>query len=72
MSLVSTPARTVTTCAHCASPRVLRISMTLTDGTAVDFASCLRCERKSWSHGGGDLSVTEVLEKAKKPAAARR
>jgi hypothetical protein len=71
MSLVTTPVRELATCAHCASNRVIRITMTLTDGSPVDFASCLRCERKTWTQGGSDLSVTDVLKKATKPGAAR-
>jgi hypothetical protein len=67
MSLVTTPAHQLATCTHCTSSRVIRIGMTLTDGSVVDFVSCLRCERKSWTQGGSDLSVTDVLQKAKKP-----
>lgn len=69
MSLLTTPVRQLATCPHCASHRLIRIAMTLTDGSAVDFASCLRCERKTWTQGGSDLSVTEVLKKATKPGA---
>ena len=68
MSLVTTPVRDLATCPHCASTRVMRISMTLTDGSAVDFRSCLRCERKTWTQADGDLSVTEVLDKTRKLA----
>jgi hypothetical protein len=67
MSLVTTPVRELATCAHCASTRVMHITMTLTDGSLVDFSSCLRCERKTWTQGDSDLSVTDVLKKAQKP-----
>jgi len=72
MSLVTTPVRDLASCAHCASTRVMRITMTLTDGSLVDFSSCLRCERRTWSQGESDLSVGEVLQKAKKPVKPAR
>jgi predicted metal-binding protein len=43
MSLVTTPTSQLATCAQCSGTRVTRISMTLTDGSLVDFASCHRC-----------------------------
>ena len=67
MSLVTTPVRELATCAHCASTRVMHITMTLTDGSVVDFSSCQRCERRSWTQGEADLQITEVLDKARKP-----
>lgn len=70
MSLVTTPAAALATCAHCASTRVTRISMTLTDGSSVDFASCHACERKTWSQDGTALDVPTVLAKAQKHKAA--
>jgi hypothetical protein len=42
------------------------ISMTLTDGTPVRFASCRRCEHRSWSDGSATLPVESVLSKATK------
>jgi len=72
MPSVSTPARATATCPHCDSSRLMRITMTLTDGSVVDFASCLRCERRTWTHGDNDLSVGDVLERAKKPAKTSR
>ncbi len=55
-------------CEQCASPRVTRISMTLTDGTPVDFTSCHVCEHKSWARTGGDaLTLPTVLDSARKP-----
>jgi hypothetical protein len=50
------------TCAECGSSRITRISMTLTDGTLVDFTSCHDCEHKVWSDQGGDLALTGVLD----------
>ncbi|HUR14765.1 MAG TPA: hypothetical protein VM097_09780 [Mycobacteriales bacterium] len=70
MSLVTTPARELATCVHCASSRVMSISMTLTDGSAVDFVSCHTCERKTWTESGTGLEVSEVLRKARKTSAA--
>ena len=66
MSLVTTPARELATCPHCARTRVMSISMTLTDGSLVDFVSCHTCERRSWTEAGTGLEVSDVLRKAKK------
>ena len=66
MSLVTTPASKLGTCATCASTRVTEITMTLTDGSIVDFVSCHSCETKSWKQGGAELDITTVLGKAKK------
>jgi len=70
MSLVTTPVSKLATCATCSSTRVTEITMTLTDGSIVDFASCHACETKSWKQGGVDLDITTVLGKAKKDKAA--
>ena len=70
MSLVTTPTRELTTCAHCASSRVMSITMTLTDGSVVDFVSCHTCERKTWTESGTGLQITDVLRKAAKPEKA--
>jgi transcription elongation factor Elf1 len=66
MSLVTTPTRTLPTCEHCASTRVMSITMTLTDGSVVDFLSCNTCERKSWTQSGSGLKLPDVLRKARK------
>lgn len=71
MSLVTTPTRTLPTCEHCASARVMSITMTLTDGSVVDFLSCHACERKSWTQSGTGLKLPDVLRKARKASAAR-
>jgi transcription elongation factor Elf1 len=68
MSLVTTPTRELATCVHCASTRVMSITMTLTDGSVVDFVSCHRCERKTWAESGTGLEVSDVLSRAKKTA----
>lgn len=64
MSLV--PPRT--SCTACASPRVTAITMTLTDGSVVDFLSCHACEHKTWKQSGAALDIATVLDKATKPA----
>ncbi len=72
-SLVTTPARDLATCEQCASTSVTRITMTLTDGSLVDFASCHRCEHRTWRQAGIALDRATVLAKAQKhkvPAAA--
>ena len=66
MSLVTTPASKLGSCATCASTRVTQITMTLTDGSIVDFVSCHSCETKTWRQGGADLDITTVLGKATK------
>lgn len=66
MSLVTTPVRQLATCEACASTRVTAITMTLTDGSLVDFTSCHTCERKSWKQQGRELDIATVLGKAKK------
>lgn len=67
MSLVTTPTRARATCASCASNRVTAITMTLTDGSLVDFASCHACEHKSWTQQGSPLEFPAVLAKTRKP-----
>jgi transcription elongation factor Elf1 len=66
MSLVTTPTRELTACVHCASTRVMSITMTLTDGSVVNFVSCHTCERKTWAEAGTGLEVTDVLRRAQK------
>ena len=66
MSLVTTPTRALVTCGTCAGNRVTSITMTLTDGSPVDFTSCHTCETKSWKQGGRELDITAVLGKAQK------
>ena len=67
MSLVTTPTRELASCTHCASNRVMSITMTLTDGSVVDFVSCHTCERKSWAENGSGLAVADVLKRSAKP-----
>ena len=66
MSLVTTPTRTLVTCGTCAGNRVTSITMTLTDGSPVDFTSCHACEAKAWKQDGRELDITSVLGKAQK------
>jgi predicted metal-binding protein len=67
MSLVTTPTSQLATCSQCNGTRVTHITMTLTDGSVVDFASCHTCEHKTWTQAGTDLEVSQVLDKARKP-----
>ena len=71
MSLITTPTSQLPVCDRCRSTRVTEISMTLTDGSAVSFASCQACESKTWRQGGREIDVDAVLTKAQKPPAAR-
>jgi predicted metal-binding protein len=66
MSLVTTPAARLATCSTCSGNRVTEITMTLTDGSSVDFTSCHGCETKSWKQDGRELDIATVLGKAQK------
>ncbi|MCW2607807.1 MAG: hypothetical protein JWO60_2500, partial [Frankiales bacterium] len=66
VSLVTTPSRLLATCTRCAGHRVTEITMTLTDGSVVDFASCHTCEHKTWTQAGVELDRPTVLQKAQK------
>jgi hypothetical protein len=66
MSLVTTPISQLSRCTTCASTRVTAITMTLTDGSVVDFLSCHTCENKTWTQAGLPLAIDTVLGKAKK------
>ena len=66
MSLVTTPTSQLATCDQCAGNRVTHLTMTLTDGSIVDFASCHTCEHKTWTEAGTGLDVSDVLRKARK------
>lgn len=66
MSLVTTPTSSLTTCPVCTGHRVTSITMTLTDGSLVDFASCHSCEHRSWTQSGRRLDIQTVLTKARK------
>jgi predicted metal-binding protein len=70
MSLVTTPVRALVTCTACSSTRVTSITMILTDGSSVDFASCHACEHKRWAQEGCELDISTVLGKARKLKAA--
>lgn len=70
MSLVTTPASKLGTCERCASTRITEITMTLTDGSIVDFVSCHACETRTWKQEGVALDIAAVLGKATKPRAA--
>ncbi len=56
-------------CRGCGSPRITKLSLSLTDGTPVDFTSCHRCEHRSWQHAGAELSVQSVLDRTRRPEA---
>lgn len=53
-------------CPECGSARVTALTMTLTDGTPVDFASCHDCEHRQWTHQGEVLPFTAVIDRATK------
>ncbi|HEU0103246.1 MAG TPA: hypothetical protein VFR07_13090 [Mycobacteriales bacterium] len=66
MSLVTTPTHQLATCSVCTSRRVTAITMTLTDGSVVDFSSCHACEHKTWRQAGLTLDIAAVLVKTQK------
>lgn len=73
-SLTQPDARSAARCPECGSARLTQITMTLTDGSPVDFASCHTCEHKSWLADGVALPLDTVLAKATKrklPASGR-
>lgn len=68
-SLTQPGARDGVICLACSSERVTRLSMALTDGSAVEFTSCHRCEHRTWQEQGTSgqvLPVQRVLDKARK------
>ena len=67
-SLTQREHRAVTACRGCGSTRVTRLSLNLTDGTPVEFASCHRCENRWWVQDGALLSFDVVIEKTRKIA----
>lgn len=54
-------------CPSCGSGRVIRLDLSLTDGTPVVFTSCRGCERRFYAGPDGDLAVGDVLARTVKP-----
>jgi hypothetical protein len=67
-SLVNAEARNLAKCRICGSERVTAISMTLTDGSHVHFASCHHCENRWWLQGDAPLTFDHVIAKTRKIA----
>ena len=65
-SLTQSAHREGAACSHCGSGRVTQLSMSLTDGTPVDFVSCHVCEERSWTSADGSMSVVDVLDRSRK------
>lgn len=65
-SLTQRDHRVPAQCRGCGSPHVTRLSLSLTDGTPVDFTSCHRCEHRTWEHAGAELTVEGVLARTRK------
>ncbi|HVE63944.1 MAG TPA: hypothetical protein VNB94_09105 [Mycobacteriales bacterium] len=51
-------------CGACASRALTEISITMTDGSVVDFTSCHACESKSYRSAGELLPLDRVLSLA--------
>ena len=58
-------------CPACASQRVVRLGMRLTDGTPVVFTSCRGCGQRFWDSPEGKLDVVDVLRRTRKPGVGR-
>ncbi len=69
-SLTQKADRPAAACRGCGSAHVTRLSMSLTDGTPVDFTSCHRCEHRIWEDADGELSVDGVLQRTRKQVLA--
>jgi Zn ribbon nucleic-acid-binding protein len=65
-SLTRRGARTGAECPSCSSQRLTTLSMTLTDGTPVNFSSCHNCEHRVWADEAGRLDFADVLTRATK------
>ncbi|MEP6695447.1 MAG: hypothetical protein ABJA34_01065 [Pseudonocardiales bacterium] len=65
-SLVKIPSYRTATCRRCGGNRITVLSITLADGTPVQFASCHHCEAKQWSRGGKALPLSSVLDRSRK------
>ena len=69
-SLTQLGARTDSLCSACGSDRITELTMTLTDGTPVEFISCHQCETKTWRDSSGELGaeleVASVLDRTRK------
>jgi hypothetical protein len=65
-SLTQRDHRPAASCRACDSSHVTHLSLSLTDGTPVDFTSCHRCEHRTWEHAGTPLSVAGVLDRTRK------
>jgi hypothetical protein len=69
-SLTRPGARTGAVCPSCGSARLTSLSMTLTDGTPVNFSSCHNCEHRVWAAEDGHLAFADVLTRATKRKAS--
>jgi transcription elongation factor Elf1 len=65
-SLTRRGARSSAECPSCGSQRLTTLSMTLTDGTPVNFSSCHNCEHRVWADDAGRLDFADVLTRATK------
>jgi ribosomal protein L37E len=65
-SLTQRDHQTGAICRECGSRHVTRLSLSLTDGTPVEFTSCHRCEHRSWEHAGSELTMQSVLDRTRK------
>lgn len=71
-SLTQRGAREGAECRYCGSERVTRISMSLTDGSAVQFTSCHRCEQRSWEEANCPVASIQIPVQSVLKRAARK
>jgi len=48
-------------CQACESKAVTQISITMVDGSVVEFTSCHACEAKNYTSGGEEVPLEKVL-----------
>ncbi|MDR9451179.1 MAG: hypothetical protein RI637_08180 [Acidimicrobiia bacterium] len=53
-------------CPNCGARDVIQIQQKLPDETEIHFYSCHKCEEKWWNRDGEQMSLSDVLELARK------
>jgi hypothetical protein len=66
ISLTQRGARSGQVCPECGDGRLTELTMTLTDGTDVEFTACQHCETRSWRSAGESMTMAEVLERTRR------
>ena len=53
-------------CPECGVEDVIEIEQRLPDGTEVHFCACHKCENKWWDRDGQSITLSEVLDIARR------